>query len=697
MRRLVLLLLLMPLLCLSCKATAKVPAAGFTAPVTLPVEVLGPDGTTASATFGLPGSVDPASVHSVWLQVHGLSYAGKADIQINGGAWVSLSNTTSGLTIAQPGLRYGGIGGAFSVLKMNLTTSAIVAGSNTITWRMNHTDYVSIGFRVLKFNLQDVSGNNLLPDSAFVNDDPNTWVPPLVGGSGVSASNLQISAGRTLWYHAVLKQSSLSVAPNIMAHCTDCHAEDGRDLKYFNYSNKSIIGRSVFHGLSTVQGVQIASYIRALKYPNPGRPWNPPYQPGPGIDSAPVTSWAAGAGVDAVLDDDQQMIPLIFPGSVITASAVPTTGTLSFRELQVPFQLPDWNGWLPRIHPKDAWGSTFTNSMVWTLYGAIKADLVSVGGAGWTANNNATPQVYQNLSPVGRRGAQWDGAQVAFFTARKAAVPLADWTPTFTEQLYSTALWRNVKMWEIAQANNLEGQGLHTYGATTAGHANESRTWYSQQFFYSAPGIIGIPTTSILSIHAAQAGGSSIQNTYFTNVWYINQLIANAGERHQNSTGPVDYRYYQNILTNMDRDLHTAHALLITAYYVKRFQGMNNGVAYVGIGGGWDPGNVGDPSIIGDAGVVSMWSSSSAATKTAIMETIFRLWLTNNQLFTPSQFYAHGATSSGEGGSYPITLYGKTSYIIHTALVNNCSAGLVSDLRTWATTIWPGTDWASVH
>ena len=100
----------------------------------------------------------------------------------------------------------------------------------------------------------------------------------------------------------------------IKAHCSDCHSEDGRDLKYFNYSNNSIVVRSVFHGLTTAQGNQIASYIRSLNVPNPGRPWNPPYQPGPGLDSKPVTDWAAGAGLSAVLDSDAEIQPYIVPG-----------------------------------------------------------------------------------------------------------------------------------------------------------------------------------------------------------------------------------------------------------------------------------------------------------------------------------------------------------------------------------------------
>ena len=39
----------------------------------------------------------------------------------------------------------------------------------------------------------------------------------------------------------------------IQATCADCHAVDGRDLKYFNYSNRSIIERSKFHNLTQTE------------------------------------------------------------------------------------------------------------------------------------------------------------------------------------------------------------------------------------------------------------------------------------------------------------------------------------------------------------------------------------------------------------------------------------------------------------
>lgn len=96
-----------------------------------------------------------------------------------------------------------------------------------------------------------------------------------------------------MWEEAQLIESPLAPNRAIKARCARCHAQDGRDLKYFNYSKWSIVARSQFHGLSEKQGQQIASYIRSFDVPNPGRPRNPPYQPGPGLDSQPVQMWAA--------------------------------------------------------------------------------------------------------------------------------------------------------------------------------------------------------------------------------------------------------------------------------------------------------------------------------------------------------------------------------------------------------------------
>src|SRR5262249_43231018 len=216
--------------------------------------------------------------------------------------------------------------------------------------------------RVLAFNLLAADSKPLLAAGLFVQDDPNSWQPPLRDPDS-------ITAGKTLWEGAPLSPGGFKPSPLIRANCSDCHTRDGRDLKYFSFSNASIIARSRFHGLSELQGQQIASYIRSLPVPSPGRPWNPPYQPGPGLDRQPVENWAAGAGLVWALDDDNSTLPFLFGANPqldwsalvprITREPFRPDGNLNVREIPISLQLPDWNHWLPQVHPKDAWGAAF--------------------------------------------------------------------------------------------------------------------------------------------------------------------------------------------------------------------------------------------------------------------------------------------------------------------------------------------------
>jgi cytochrome c553 len=243
------------------------------------------------------------------MRIHGLRYETEASVQVNGSAWVPLNSAT--VTLLGNAAAYGGIGGGFGTLDMTvpLPSGAIVVGNNTINFRFNGTDGRTSGFRVLSFNFLDPHGNALVPSPAFVQDDPSTWQPP-------STNAADIAAGQALWRGAALTAPKPTGPVPIQAKCSSCHAQDGRDLKYFNYSNYSIRARSVFHGLTAQQGDQIASYIRTLAVNNPGRPWNPPYQPGPGLDSKPVSEWSAGAGLDAVANSDQDQLNDIFSAGI---------------------------------------------------------------------------------------------------------------------------------------------------------------------------------------------------------------------------------------------------------------------------------------------------------------------------------------------------------------------------------------------
>jgi cytochrome c553 len=232
--------------------------AATTAPLMLPIEVMDPVSTTTTVSVSIPTSATISGPLNLWMQIHGLEYETQASVRVNNGSWIALNSQNvklQGLAAA-----YGGIGGGYHTLSMTVALPAglIKAGTNTVTFSFNQTDGNSSGFRVLAFNVQTPSGSNLISSSQFTQDNPSKWTPP-------SNSSTDVTAGDSLWHTAALKQPNGSGSlVTLKAHCADCHTQDGRDLKYFNYSNNTIYQRSLFHGLNKTQANQLVTYIRTL-------------------------------------------------------------------------------------------------------------------------------------------------------------------------------------------------------------------------------------------------------------------------------------------------------------------------------------------------------------------------------------------------------------------------------------------------
>ena len=470
--------------------------------VLLPIEVLGGDGTTVSRTVLLEAA-QSGSVSYLWLQVHGLRYPEQASVQVNAGPWTPLTNDT--VIVASHGRIYGGIGGGFATLALTLSlpSGTVVAGDNTIRFRFNRTDGLASGYRVLAWNFLTAEGSKVIPPTNFVEDVPETWTPP-------RSDPASIRAGQELWHTASLVASSLPDSPRIQAHCSDCHAHDGRDLKYFNFSNASIVTRSRFHGLTTLQGEQIASFIRSLPFPNPGRPWNPPYQPGPRLDDQPISNWSAGAGLSWVLDEDAKSLKyLLQPGlhgdqatvhppteapdfhqlvAQITPGVFRPDGNLNVREIPIAMQLPDWSQWLPRIHPKDAWGQAFAKSKFATMYdgGTGSGEPRFKPNTSLRALLNSAQASDGDLRPVVPAFVRWSRARRTFLgrLVKKRTV----WSTELTNKVYSTQLWQLMKTWELTQEFGLEAKGRIFFG-----EAAESRTWCNTVPADTAPAATHIP------------------------------------------------------------------------------------------------------------------------------------------------------------------------------------------------------------
>ncbi|NML30906.1 hypothetical protein [Paraburkholderia antibiotica] len=633
----------------------------------MPLEVMSAGSSqTVSATLKISAG---ASAKVLTMQVNNLSYDGKASVQINGGSWITLTNAS--VTVLGNAKLYGGIGGGYDTISLNVPITGAVNGTNTISFRFNGTDGVSSGYRVLSFNLLDSAGNPLIAASSFTQDDPTAWTAPLANASDVAT-------GKQLWQSATLNESPINPSHQLRAHCMDCHSASGSDLFKFNYSNNSIIVRSQFHGLSAIQGAQIASYIRSLKnrYPTPGancRPWNPPYQPGPGLDSAPLSDWTCGAGLGAVSENDLDTLAAIFPNGVVDRSVVATRGQINLREIPIGLQLPDWNHWVPRIHPKDAWGDYFTNSNLNKLYAGegsgsatfnMKTQLAQ-GGASYAQGK--TGNIFNDLYSWG----------IAF--GEQFAPPNAGTNGSYTiaqqENLYGTAQWQLLKSWELAQEYSLEQSCPSAWVNLQHAPKPEARGWcgYWRVIFNVSPHILNFPTANSMF-------GSSVAQYVKSNQWYYLQILLNPGSGAHNVHLPVDWQYAYGLLDNLYQVSGRTEPIRNFLYVLKGAQEMDNGVGVANVNQGWTTRDT-SPLDVWSGGQNGVWKGTSVATEQAVVNAFLANWLDTTTSFNLSNWQREGQPNAV---SYETTCGWSIRSLCALDYVHGTlSGGTIENFPTW--------------
>ncbi len=486
--------------------------------VVLPIEVVGPDGFTVSLTVYV---ADTTGVDSLYLKAHNLGYKytpeldgsadydRKASFRINGGAWIPIDNAhfkafSPESKMYAPPLT-GPIGGPYQTLRGMISireTGKLRPGRNTITFRFNGTEGISSGYRILELDLRrgGRNGVSVLQGTRFVWDDPSKWGPP--EGYETPAA---IAEGEQLWSSRhILVKNPRSPEP-IVAACADCHASSGFDLKYFNFSNHAIVVRAQFHGLSEAQGKKIAAYIRSVDLKLPpgetvascgGRPWDPPYQPGPGLSKRPVECWAAGAGRQWVLDTDRQMLAFLAPSRSFQAQLEVLTGvpepkllqpevdlawenvakywrlseTLRVSDIPVSFELPDIFAWWPQIYPGDFFSeAVWHNSRYYQNYLTVK-QLLEERGADFFVEKQrqgaATVDVDWGLAKLFR---DYNFRLNPKHNAHEDLNPPPEWGGQYpTHPLgrmmhIAVARWFLMKMWELQMEHKLEDRYADVY------------------------------------------------------------------------------------------------------------------------------------------------------------------------------------------------------------------------------------------
>lgn len=505
------------------------------AEINLPIEIFGQNrlgqdpAIIRDATVNVPTGSDTRAIE---FRIHSPGYPGKVSIALNGGNFETLGNNNPKLQIEEGAKVYGGIGSIWQTIRMTITVPAGLGqdGTNTIRFRYNGTRGRTMGFRVLSFNLLDSNGTRLIPMSEFRQEDPAAWQPPIPGATA-------ISEGRQLWETANLRKSPGGLP--IKAKCAMCHTPSGSDLKYFNYSNHSIIERSKFHGLSEEEGRKIASYIRAADIVAPGRPWNPPYQPGPGLDSLPGSHWAAGAGVDWAIPDE--LVQQYLPGNGTDLSAHMDSNRRYYaynkREIPIKTQFVDWNQWLPEDHPVDLFGEAWhQSSKVKTDYDEIRMGLL--GQLGMSKDEYVSGKMREDIRNwVGNEAYSRFGENGWFDQGNRHR----------SQNIMGTQLTALVRLWGLLHEFDLHDLGEQWYGLQ-----GEKRLFPSYRtIFNTAPHILGTNNASngtpdrtfrtvvddSLPWHRDWDSGSDN--------WYQMQVILNGGQRNSFRGGHhvVDWKY----------------------------------------------------------------------------------------------------------------------------------------------------------
>ncbi len=519
------------------------------ATVELPVRVFSPDASPATATVSVnvPAEANPAE--TLYAQIHNLRFGGQVSVRVNAGAWTHLHNHT--VTVLEPERSQGGIGAVSATIRVEvpLDSGVVVTGqSNTVSFRFNGTDGVVSGIRVIDFNFRDASSVNILPPSEFTDEDPGTWTPP---GSLPS----DITAGSNLWNNAALITDPINQVP-INGKCASCHFEDGSDLKYFNYSSDAIITRSRFHGLTQQEGEQVASFIRSLTKPNPGRPWNPPFQPGPDLDPDPGDSlavqqqkaeaWMAGAGIDWVVEDEADILEHVFPDGTSPAAigkVMEHEGTFSVREIPIPIQFPDWNDWLPLMAPEDLWSNAFYYAEPYALYNTLRNTVDSEGGSALAADGdlNETFRKFKNDLE------NWYGTfrLPDEDLANDTAVSLARNPGLSREDVIKSLMrWMVIKMMEVTRDYDLEAVQDDPGAMAANGHPNFTPELLSIPGGENRSIVFGLAPHISGNVYLHFENQPEGRGKMESNQWYHLQLCINSGYRMQvNMNVPLDWAY----------------------------------------------------------------------------------------------------------------------------------------------------------
>jgi hypothetical protein len=262
-------------------------------------------------------------------------------------------------------------------------------------------------------------------------------------------------------------------------------------------------------------------------------------------------------------------------------------GDLKLREIPIAFQMPDWNHWLPQVHPLDAWGEKFAESELSRMYEARNA-----------GTNLEFPE-----SDAASFFARWLRARSKLLDPPRMS-DAARWSPGLAQSLYATLLWQLVKTWEIS----------HLYGLEEAGG---DVVWPNVMAAETAPATVHIPN------NANGMAGSGLTNEYFNNAWYELQILLNNGGHQHHGRDPVDWVYVAGHERELERWSGVAEPGRVLVTAIAATQSTDRKIGPHDNAKGWQPDQTIDPRML----VAPEWSETFAGLAPGERRVITQAWL----------------------------------------------------------------------
>ena len=249
-----------------------------------------------------------------------------------------------------------------------------------------------------------------------------------------------------------------------------------------------------------------------------------------------------------------------------------------------------------------------------------------------------------------------------------------------------------VKFWEINQEFGLEGMPQVPYGAKA-----DLRGWLGAVPFGTAPGLMH------MTAGPGIGNGTQVVYDYLTLAWYQAQLVLNDGQGLQTGHNPIDYGYVPGHIRDLyDIDTGLPGSMLLLTWTIKGLQeftqaGIGPQAGAGTEGAGWDPIDTNVINLVGQ-GWQPLWSATSPATETSLIQAYLQEWFNQASQYTPQQYYQGGwasATQNPTTISYTESFGGQVWFMLPRLRFMGVSATLTDQISAWAAKIWPVGNWAS--